>query len=60
MEKGQVEYLQAPVAGKEARRVVVLNYADLVNPNVRPPLPDHRVSTQTCSHLVPISRLIVK
>lgn len=29
-----VEYLQAPVDGKEARRVVVLNYGDLVRPNV--------------------------
>ncbi len=29
-----VEYLQAPVDGKEPRRVVVLNYSDLVQPNV--------------------------
>lgn len=29
-----VEYLQAPVDGKEPRRVVVLNYTDLVQPNV--------------------------
>jgi hypothetical protein len=30
-----VEYLKAPVDGKEPRRVVVLDYADLAQRNVR-------------------------